>query len=262
MMRPGAAGSDDGPAGSAGPGAGNGRAGAPSGPVVAPPLPSADLYGGPDIGSATVYHERAVPVIESADLTPPAEASKPSPVLRAVAIVVVLVLLAGIGYLGFTKLTGSSTTSTAGPSSTVTSAAPPSSAVTTPPTLSDPATSPTTGGGASSTTSGGGAGGSITAPENVTLKVLANESIQVTWVDPSGGKAPFVYEVVSPDGQVLSKISSVGLGTTSTVVTETNSGPLKTEGTTYCVAVGAIAGTGKPLWAAAPCTDGTSVNIT
>ncbi len=247
-------------------GNGAGRGGEVPTAAVAPPLPSPDLYGGPDTGSATVYHERAVPVIEAADLTPPSEASKPSPVLRTVAVVVVLVLLIGIGYLAVTRLKGSSTTDATAPTSAASSPS-----TTTPangpsttgggPDSSVTATTATTGTSGGVTTTGGSTGGTITAPENVAVKVLANESVQVTWSDPSGGKAPYVYEVVSPDGQVLSKISAVGPGTTSTVVTETNNGPLKTESTTYCVAVGAIGGPGKPLWAPAPCTDGTTITV-
>jgi serine/threonine-protein kinase PknK len=263
MMRPG---TDTG-TGSAAPtggtgGNGAGRdPGAPAGPVVAPPLPSPDLYGGPDTGSATVYHERAVPVIEAADLTPPREASKPSPILRTVAIVVVIVLLAGVGYLAFTRLKGDGSVDAGGPATSAVTVAT-TNAPTTAGRGPDPSvTTATTPSSGAVTTTGGSTGGTITAPENVSVKVLANESVQVTWSDPSGGKAPYVYEVVSPDGQVLSKISAVGPGTTSTVVTETNNGPLKTESTTYCVAVGAIGGPGKPLWAAAPCTDGTTVTV-
>lgn len=242
-------------------------ASAPLGGAAAPPPPVASWSGDLE-GSATVAHGRHAPAIEAADLSPAVVEAGPPKALRVAAIVGLLVLLAGAGFLGWNRMKNGAADVGAGPPSTVRAGDPQ-----TPPTpvrVPDPS-SPTTAAGGPPTTAGilgtSGTPGTLPPeaygpPTDVAITVTTPDSVQVTWRDASGGKLPFVYQVLSPDGQKLTaKISSVRPGTTSLTVTSVDDGPLKTAAVNYCVAVGTITGAAKPLWAEAPCTDGTSVKV-
>lgn len=257
VLRPGAAlagpapGSVPTPVATAGP--------APAGAGVPAPPPPDALHPGELSGSETIMHGRHAPAIESIEFTPTPE-EKRSVVGRVLVAILAVVLIGGLGYVGYTKFKGSDTASP-GTSTTTTAAGtgtPASTTVTTatptasgPSTTTDPLdTTPVTTG--SSTPMG--------PPTDVTIAVTGPDSVQVTWRDPNGGRSPYVYQVFSPDGKALSKTNSHTGTSTSLIITKTDDGPLVTDGTTYCVAIGAIVGAGKPAYAPAACTDGTTLS--
>ena len=75
------------------------------------------------------------------------------------------------------------------------------------------------------------------------------------------GNAALALNLLGADGSSLSRISTLAGGTSSVIVTDTDTGPLVPD-TTYCVAVGFISTSAKALWAPAACTDGTTLQIT
>jgi hypothetical protein len=85
--------------------------------------------------------------------------------------------------------------------------------------------------------------------------------IDASWQNPAEAKLPVLYQLLGADGSSLSRISTLAGGTSSVIVTDTDTGPLVPD-TTYCVAVGFISTSAKALWAPAACTDGTTLQIT
>jgi hypothetical protein len=241
----------------------------PSSPFAAPAVgaPAAGAVGAPvarppgaPAPDATVVRDRHAPAIEPADLTPAEEPPSSSVFVKVLAVFVAVVLIGGLLLFGWSRIRANDQAT-----------APPSNP-----------TTPTTGGGAiqlgnTSTTSEAtteptstddngptttdGSGNAGDPPKDVQVKPVNNGSaLQVTWTDPSQGQLPFAYEVLSPKGDQLAKISALPPQSTSVVVTKTDSGPLSA-GQTYCVAVGTIGGGSKPSWAPAACTDGTTVDV-
>jgi serine/threonine protein kinase len=257
VLRPGAALADAGFPGAV-PTA-TGAAPAPSGSSVpAPPPPAA--WDGDLTGSATVAHARHAPAIEAVTVAPPPAESGPPKALRIAAIVIILLLLGAAGYVGVTRMT-SNDVATA-PSTTQV-------AVSTSSVSISPGVSTTSAGGGGVTTPTSGTGPSdptsptttVGPPTDVTVTVTGSDSVQVAWRDASGGKLFYVYQVFSPDGQNLTLVNAVNQGASSEVITKTDDGPLSTADTTYCIAVGTVKVGGKPAWADAVCTDGSTVKV-
>ncbi len=226
--------------------------------------------------TSTVMHDRHAPVIERPAL-PVAESTRRGKRGLVVAVVLVLLVVGGVGSAALVNRSSGNTTGVAAgdPTATVstirggngvgsggaTGSAPAGGNPvdsSSPGALSTSTGGPSTsGGGVTSSTAGGSTGPK--APRAVSVD-RTTEGLQVQWEDDNGGRYPSVYEVLNPAGKLVSKVSAVSAGTRTAVITETLDGPL-TVTEEYCVAVGTIASTGKPVWSAARCTDGSEIPV-
>jgi hypothetical protein len=255
VLRPG---SDPAAGGAASSGAAGAAATVPSGPDVAPPTPDLDRV--VTAGEMTMAVDRHAPVIERIEVEAPEEARSRTPLIAA--IVVLVLVVAGGAFFLFGR-GGDDSASTTDTSTTVTTAATTTSAAVDPTATSSASTGPTTAttGDPTDTTTDPAEG---EPPAGVAARLRDADGeivIDVSWNDPGDAKLPVLYQLLAADGSALSKISTLGGGTTSVIVTDTDTGPL-TPDTTYCVAVGFINQSAKGVWAPAACTDGSTVSPT
>ena len=232
-----------------------------SGPEVAPPTP--DLGRVVTDGEMTMAVGRHAPVIERVEVEAPEEATSKTGLIAA--IVVLVLVVAGGAFFLLGRGSGDDTASTTDPSTTVTTAATTTtpSTATTDTTDDSTITGPTTPTSLdpTATTSSPAEGEPPTGVESRLREANGEIVIDVSWNDPGDSNLPVLYQLLAADGSTLSKISTLGGGTSSVIVTDTDTGPL-TPDTTYCVAVGFINQSAKGVWAPAACTDGTTVSPT
>jgi len=224
--------------------------------------------------TATVMHDRHAPVIERAAVPTPEEPHRRK--LGLVLAVVAVLVAAGVGaavLLSRGSGSGNGQVATGDPTASVSTirggngvgsggangSAPAGGDG---PSPSVPPSGPTSSSGPTSPTgpSTSGAAGGPKAPRAVSVE-RTTEGLQVQWEDDNGGRYPFVYRVVDPNGVLVSKASAVSAGTRTAVITETNDGPVSSS-KEYCVAVGTISSAAQPIWSAARCTDGTDLPAT
>lgn len=258
ILRPGTEPAGAGAAGAGTPAAGATAAAHPTGPDVAPPTP--DLGRVVTEGELTMAVDRHAPVIERIEVEAPEQPTSRTPLI--VAIVILVLVLAGGAFFAFGRGSSGESATTDDTSTTVTTAAPTTSAGDSTNTTSDSSistgpTTPTSGDPTVTTT--GPAEGEPPAGVEARLREADGEIvIDVSWNDPGDSKLPVLYQLLAADGSKLRNVSTLGGGTTSVIITDTETGPLAPD-TTYCVAVGFINQSAKGVWAPAACTDGTTI---